>query len=205
MWSFRNQLNFDKDLAENHRINVLLGTEFNSETIESKDDLKIGYDPMTLTYENSFDWNSVRAVNDYSGQLVGTAPYYLEVYEKDRFVSFYGNAGYHFSNRYSVSLSGRIDKSNLFGASADYKKNILWSTGFAWNIHKEKFFDSRIINRLTFRGTYGVNGNIDKNDFSFNDNHDRKQFYNWRKNFHCCKSSKQMVEMGKNQSDQYRD
>lgn len=162
MWSFRNQVNFDRDIAEDHRINVLVGTEINSETIENKQHLKIGYDPRTLTYKNDFDWTSVKFVNDYSGQLVGTGPLYKEEYEKDRFASFYGNMGYHFSNRYSVSLSGRMDKSNLFGASADYKKNILWSTGLAWNIHNEEFFNSKIINRLTFRGTYGVNGNIDK-------------------------------------------
>ena len=162
MWSFRNQVNFDRDIAENHRINVLVGTEINSETFDRKENLKIGYDSRTLTYENGFDWKSVQFVNDYAGQSVGMGPYYKETYKKDRFASFYGNMGYHFSNRYSLSLSGRMDKSNLFGASADYKKNILWSTGFAWNIHNEKFFNSKIINRLTFRGTYGVNGNIDK-------------------------------------------
>src|SRR5690606_24335593 len=52
----------------------------------------------------------------------------------DRFLSYYANAGYSYLNRYILSASARIDKSNLFGVKANQRGVPLYSVGLAWNM-----------------------------------------------------------------------
>src|SRR5690606_128286 len=60
-------------------------------------------------------------------------------YLQSRFASFYGNASYTFLDRYIVSVSGRMDKSSLFGVSPKDRNVPLWSIGAAWNVSQESF------------------------------------------------------------------
>ncbi len=80
----------------------------------------------------------------------------------DRFVSYYGNAMYSYLKLYSFYGSFRMDKSNLFGVSANQKGVPLWSMGLSWNISREKFYDLGAISDLKLRVSYGYNGNVDK-------------------------------------------
>lgn len=81
----------------------------------------------------------------------------------DRFISWFANAAYTFDKRYTVSGSARIDKSNLFGVSANQRALPLWSAGLSWNLEQESFFPFKnLFSSLKIRGTYGYNGNIDK-------------------------------------------
>ncbi|MBO9672137.1 MAG: SusC/RagA family TonB-linked outer membrane protein [Sphingobacteriaceae bacterium] len=78
-----------------------------------------------------------------------------------RFVSVFSNLSYSYKSRYTLTLSGRRDASNLFGVSTNDKWNLLWSAGILWDISNELFFSKELFSSLKIRATYGLTGNID--------------------------------------------
>jgi len=80
----------------------------------------------------------------------------------DRYVSYFSNASYTFLDKYIISASARIDKSNLFGVNTNQKSAPLYSTGISWDLSKEKFYNLNWLPYLKLRATYGYNGNINK-------------------------------------------
>jgi TonB-linked SusC/RagA family outer membrane protein len=80
----------------------------------------------------------------------------------DFFPSGYANAACTLMNRYFLSLSGRIDQSNLFGATANRRTIPLWSAGLKWDVSKEKFYHFTPLPHLSLRATYGYSGNVSK-------------------------------------------
>eukprot|EP01133_Synstelium_polycarpum_P009984 gene9984-11656_t len=81
----------------------------------------------------------------------------------NRFVSFYFNGAYTYSQKYIASLSLRRDESNLFGVTINQKGVPLWSAGLAWNLSKENFYNLDWIPQLKLRGTFGYTGNVNTN------------------------------------------
>jgi TonB-linked SusC/RagA family outer membrane protein len=81
----------------------------------------------------------------------------------DRYRSYFGNVAYTYMDRYTFSASGRIDGSNYFAVRANQKDVPLWSVGGKWDISKENFYHLEWLPVLSFRTTYGYNGNLDKN------------------------------------------
>jgi TonB-linked SusC/RagA family outer membrane protein len=79
-----------------------------------------------------------------------------------RFRAFFANASYTYDNRYTLSLSGRMDQSNIFGVNTNQKSVPLWSTGVKWDIDKEDFYSISWLPSLSIRATYGFNGNVDR-------------------------------------------
>src|SRR5690606_8437783 len=77
-----------------------------------------------------------------------------------RFLSYYSNAAYSYKKRYTASISGRIDKSNMFGVKTNQRMIPLWSAGVSWALSEEPFFDSGLLSKLKLRATYGYNGNV---------------------------------------------
>ncbi|WP_162623219.1 SusC/RagA family TonB-linked outer membrane protein [Confluentibacter sediminis] len=166
-YTLRNQLNYNKILAENHSVNMILGGEIRSMINKSHTSSLFGYNDQTLTHQPV----------DYSRLSSGYVPKYAnsnpslaynnlfnETYTQDRFVSLYSNLVYSFKNKYSVTGSFRIDQSNLFGTDPKYRYKPLWSVGAAWNIHKENFLqDTYWLKSLKLRGALGFNGNVAKN------------------------------------------
>ena len=78
-----------------------------------------------------------------------------------RYVSIFSNAAYTLHQKYTVSISGRRDGSNLFGVDYNQKTVPLWSAGASWDISKEGFYHSNLMDYLRLRATYGVSGNAD--------------------------------------------
>lgn len=85
----------------------------------------------------------------------------------DRYRSWFANAAYTVSGRYTWSASGRMDQSNLFGVRANQRSVPLWSAGFLWQLHNEPFFGAEWVDRLRLRLTYGYNGNMDQQTTAF--------------------------------------
>lgn len=79
----------------------------------------------------------------------------------NRFVSGFMNHELSFKRRYIINASLRSDASNLFGLNANDKWNPFWSTGAAWNIANERFFEKNIFSFLKLRATIGIGGNVD--------------------------------------------
>lgn len=169
-YTLRAQLNVNRTIAKRHSITVLAGAERRRLWSEQTNAWRMGYDDRGLT------WAMIDAKKLSSG-LKGTEAtngmFTLYNYDskngfiaaEDRFVSFFGNLGYTYDGRYSLTGSMRIDESNLFGTDPKYRHAPLWSAGASWNIANEHFMKNRIsaMDRLILRMTYGINGNVAKN------------------------------------------
>lgn len=173
-YSWRNQLNIDRKIGEKHEINAIVGFELSQfKTLGRTDPYVYGFDPEKNIatplpfggYSGSGNGQSV-AITNISGSNVKSLPGMVTVYNdlNERFVSVYGNIGYTFDSRFSVSGSVRSDASNLITDKASYRWAPLWSAGGSWNLHRENFMlaSGDWIDRLTVRLTYGFNGNVEK-------------------------------------------
>lgn len=173
-YTWRNQLNIDREISDEHQINAILGFELSQFKTKSCTDPYIyGFDPEKNIatplpfggYSGNKNGQSV-TITDISGNgvtnLQGMVPIYNDLNE--RFVSVYGNISYTYDHRFSLTASIRSDASNLITDKASYRWAPLWSVGGSWNLHREQFMYSTgdWLDRLTVRLTYGFNGNVEK-------------------------------------------
>lgn len=79
-----------------------------------------------------------------------------------RIVSLFGRLNYDFDDKYLLSLTFRQDGSSRLGNN---KFGFFPGASFAWNAHKEPFFQnlgiSDVVSNFKPRISYGVNGNIE--------------------------------------------
>ena len=158
---FRHQLNLNKTYNDKHEFAWIGGQEVRRRLIKHQGDTYYGYDPQTLTRGT---YNEQELSNYFYG-ILGYAPFNPDngrfmLEDLDRFVSFYSNASYTFDRRYVLSGSIRWDRSNLWATGSKYQNKPIWSTGFSWNIDREDFFSSDVVDMLKFRATHGIGGNI---------------------------------------------
>ena len=74
-----------------------------------------------------------------------------------RIMGFIGNANYSYDNRYLFDASLRQDGSSQFGSNKRW--GMFWSLGVGWNIHREKFMESRhFVTLLKLRASMGYTG-----------------------------------------------
>lgn len=154
-------VNYENTFQKTHRLLGMAGIEWRDYQTEGVTGRLYGYDP---------EYGSSRPV-DYTS-LFSSAINPLSTFRItnrdtrsgmiDRYISYFANTSYTYQKRYSISLSGRRDLSNLFGVSSNQKAIPLWSTGIAWNIHHEKFHKGALFPYLKLRATYGSAGNSNK-------------------------------------------
>ena len=159
--NFRAQLNYDNSWGK-HSITSIAGAHVRQRKIDRNSYRSYGYDQdvlssglvdITTPYPTFVD-GSLSFIPDIGGN-----PFYQTI---NRFISFYGYLAYSYDKRYSLTVSGRRDGSNLFGAKTNDKWKPLWSTGISWDIHQEQFYKSSLIPYLRLRATYGYSGNVDQ-------------------------------------------
>lgn len=166
-FTLRAQANYDKQIATDHSLNLILGAEVRK--IEGKSNMAtyFGYNDQTLINQpvdfNTFSTN-YSPTYAYSNGGFSYAGLFNNGYSDDRFISGYSNLVYAYKDKYSVTGSIRVDQSNLFGTDPKYKYKPLWSVGAAWNIDKENVMQEvSWIRSLKLRAAYGFNGNVAKN------------------------------------------
>lgn len=157
--SVRGQLSLSKQWKGEHELSAIAGTEFRQTRTEGHTSRLYGYDDNLLTYTpvdyvtefNTYrDLNSARRIPD-NVELSSLL---------NRFISGYANAAYTYKGRYTLSASARKDASNLFGVKANRKGVPLWSSGLAWDLSQEPFYQLDLIPSLKLRLTYGFSGNL---------------------------------------------
>lgn len=159
--NLRGQLYFNKFWNNLHEVSIVAGTEFRENSSLLQGLRLYGYD----------EEHSSSSIVDYISRF----PYYYRPStsrnipnntpsgeQYDYFVSYYSSASYTFKNRYTLSLSGRFDQSNLFGVKSNQKGVPLYSFGAAWKLHEEDYYHINWLPYMKLRATYGYNGNIDK-------------------------------------------
>ncbi len=144
-WNWSNTLNFNTILADDHKINVILGTE---------------------AIENVYQWTNVGRNQYFSIQ-----PDYMQISTGEQpptaggsgsewaLFSLFGRANYDFMGRYFFEGTVRRDGSSRFGSENTY--GTFPAASFAWAIYKEEFMagTSGWLDFLKLRVGWGRSGN----------------------------------------------
>jgi len=131
---------YDKTFGS-HTINFLIGTQ-----VEDKDTELLRGNGTGFTFER------LRTLSAASNMGSASAK------SSDATVSYYSQLGYDLNKKYFANFNARIDKSSMFGGDKQLAFN--GSAGLAWLLSKEDFLkDSKAINMLKLRATYGSTGN----------------------------------------------
>lgn len=158
----RLQFNYDWNKKKNFRLTALAGVEygkFETDTFITRfwgyyDDLSrattsFNYD---RDYYLFYDINKTDRVSNINHTGSGL----------DFYPSAFANAAFTLRGRYTVSFSGRVDQSNLFGLETNKQSIPLGSVGFKWNAGDESFYPLKFLPYCTIRTTFGYSGNTDK-------------------------------------------
>lgn len=154
----RVQLDFEKSWLR-HGFTAILGSEVRHKRIRSQGNRLYGYDDEFLTF--SFPDLTTNYPNYVTGSrsFIPSGASLGDV--TTRFASGYANAAYVYDRRYTLSISGRRDASNLFGLHTNDQWNLFWSVGTAWHVSNESFYNFVPLPSLKVRATYGATGNVD--------------------------------------------
>lgn len=157
-----NKFNFRKNFGD-HVINALAAMEFGETTSENElvnvNHLPAGYPIISLAAAvgPSYDYSAFGIPTTKQGNIEGGKAV-QGVY------SMFGEVGYTYQNRFSVSGSLRTDASSSFGANHRY--GTFYSGGAAWTVSQEKFLQgNKTISNLKLRADYGTTGSQLGNNF----------------------------------------
>lgn len=156
--NLRGQLDYVNSWGD-HAVNAIAGLEAREIITESEGFMYYGYDDETAVFSN-VNTTTLFPTNPASFGTIGNG--LSAGGTTDRFRSFYANAAYTYKDRYTLTGSSRIDQSNLFGVRTNQRTVPLWSAGGRWDVSKESFYAIAWLPKLSFRATYGYNGNMDK-------------------------------------------
>lgn len=164
-YTWRNVLSYTFE-NEKWRATAMAGTEIFNIHTKAESDTYYGYDPQGMTYNTAMNMQEL-----VSTGVIGYSPvagYMRLAYmpaqsdEEDRYFATFATASGTLLDRYTVFGSIRMDKTNLYGRSSEYRDQPTWSLGARWDISKEKFFKLKHVDRLSLKMSYGLSGNVDK-------------------------------------------
>lgn len=156
--SLRGQVNFKTKWGLNE-VTSIAGSELRESNVTAIGYRNYGYDPEIITGRQVDYITQFPNIITGSRIAIPSNGYFTD--RLNRYVSFYANAAYTWNQKYTLSISGRRDASNLFGTTSNNKWAPLWSTGVLWDLKKEKFWNSNWGSRANLRITYGASGNAD--------------------------------------------
>ena len=139
-------LTFDKDIANGHHLNAVVGTGYYVTTSRSHN--VMGYNFPTDVYEN----NNIGSTSDLERTNLGSWKTWRNK------LSFFGRLNYTFKNRYILGVTLRNDGSSVF--ADNHKWGWFPGASAAWIISEEKFMkDFDVLSFLKLRVGYGTSGN----------------------------------------------
>ena len=149
-YTVENLLTYNKVVKEVHSLNL---TGLYSVQTRSQDRTNISVQGVPI---EDMQYSNVAAAPIISS--VGSA------YEKWSILSYMARLNYVFDGRYLLTLTGRADGSSRFAPGQ--KWGFFPSVAIGWNVSNEKFLqDSRLINLLKLRASYGQTGNTGINPY----------------------------------------
>lgn len=165
-YDLRNQITYDKVIAEDHEINLTTAMEHIWIKTEGYSDYTYGYDPDKNTFvDPPYGYGSDKVVMGYfvlpGDGYWGYIPSGKKFdYTNRRVFSFFANAAYTYKKKYTITGSYRTDASNMIVSESKYRYSPFWSIGGSWNAKFEPFLqDVDFVDKLIVRTTYGVSGN----------------------------------------------
>ncbi|MFY0608561.1 MAG: TonB-dependent receptor [Cyclobacteriaceae bacterium] len=135
-------LNYQKTIADGHELSALVGYTYQQFDYEGDNFLFFNFADQTTDFERLTDVDTLFDQN---------------FKERSRLLSYLARVNYTIKDKYLFTASFRADGSTRFGPNN--KWGYFPSGAFAWKIHNEDFFDSRFIEQLKLRISYGQIGN----------------------------------------------
>jgi TonB-linked SusC/RagA family outer membrane protein len=155
--NFRAQLNYTQDFGQHH-LNGILGSEWRELKTTASSQTLYGYNAQFGLSNNSLNFQTPYPINPSGSSLIPSPNSGIEG-TLNRYISYYTNLSYNYSEKYTASLSLRKDGANLFGAKTNDQFTPLWSAGLGWNLSKANFYHLAWLPNLRIRASYGFNGN----------------------------------------------
>ena len=142
-WQEETYLTYNKTL-EDHRINAMAG---------------LSWQERTYRYNRSYTEGFSDDFYEDNNMGVGTTPSSPESsWNRWAMNSYFLRFAYTYKDRYSATVTGRVDGSSKFGDNNKYA--FFPSAGLAWNISQEDFLkDNKVISTLKLHTSYGLTGN----------------------------------------------
>ncbi|WP_313384767.1 SusC/RagA family TonB-linked outer membrane protein [Chishuiella sp.] len=140
-YNWRNEVSYENSFGKHH-LRVTAASEYINQSLYS----------LSL-YGNQFpnDYLSTQNLAVNIGQDSNTKRWRITKF------GYLGAASYDFNNKYFVDAYVRRDGTSLAGQDAKF--GTFWGASLGWNIAKENFLkDSKIVNNLTVKGSYGEVG-----------------------------------------------
>lgn len=142
-WQEETYLTYNK-VIDDHRINAMAGLSWQERTERWNKSRTEGFS------DDFFEDNNMS---------VGTTPSSPESsWDRWAMNSYFLRLAYTYKDRYSATVTGRVDGSSKFGENNKYA--FFPSAGLAWNISQEDFLkDNNTISNLKIHTSYGLTGN----------------------------------------------
>lgn len=157
-----NTIEYNFKIAQDHEITVLGGHE----------GVRNNYDYYYGQSQGQYD---DRLMNLQNGKQ--TSYTMSEEQSASRFLSFFGRIDYNYLSKYFVDFSLRNDASSRFGK--DNRNATFWAAGFMWKMKNEDFMQSASwLDDLSFKVSYGTQGNAAIGDYSSLKLYSRSTNYN---------------------------
>jgi len=146
---FSNYLTFDRQFADVHNVNVVVGTEINESKRRAQSITAIEF--PTDDFQNPASGAEVTAGN---GSITAYS-----------FASLFARASYNYDGKYILKASIRRDGSSRFGS--DERLGIFPAVSVGWIVSEESFLNNNsTISFLKLRGSYGLTGNAELGNFA---------------------------------------
>lgn len=154
-YTLRNTLNLNKVIADDHFISLMGVQEVRSVKYKGINGTYYGYMPdrgMTLS----------PAITEAYVDMLSTLSPGLTDYVNNN-LSWLGSFSYSYKDTWTLNANVRADGSNNFGENPEYKFLPVWSVAGKYTVSNERFMSALpVISYLAVRGSYGIQGNIDK-------------------------------------------
>lgn len=149
--TFRNQLIYNPVFQDIHYLNLMVGQEVRKSRSNS-----VGTEIYGYSHDRG---HQLVPQFDYMKKI--GVPYWRESLDESANVSYFGALNYTYDNRYTLSFNVRTDGSNRFGLKTNQLFQPLWAIGANYQMKEEQFLkDVNWLSYLTFRGSYGSQGNL---------------------------------------------
>ena len=151
-YTLRNMLSYSH-LFGVHDVSVSAGTEARRNEYKGVSTTGYGWVPEFGEMFSPVETSSY--ISTYGGNKPTNTNSFTQV------ASFFGIASYCYDNRYVFNANIRSDGSNKFGSDPKYRWLPTYSFAVKWIASNESFLENaKWINNLSFRGSYGIQGNI---------------------------------------------
>lgn len=143
--TYNGTLNFNTDFLKKHHVDAMVGTEYYdtySNGLSASGSGAPSDDFMDLQYTNTD--KDRRSIDTY--------------HTRQRILSFFSRLTYDYDEKYLVTFTVRRDG---YSRLLNNRWGNFPGVSVGWNMHKESFLsDSKIVNTLKLRASYGQNGNV---------------------------------------------